>query len=128
MAKVLRSQFEREQVSAADFLRYSAVLSTLTEEEIVFLSTLCRHYRQGAGQDLTRVYRGVVEELAGGVEERRRELKAVATGLQRTGLINPITSIVGGAGYQVEPAPQLWKLVELASLEEALQAEDARAA
>jgi hypothetical protein len=114
MAKVLRSQFEREQVSAADFLRYSAVLSTLTEEEIVFLSTLCRHYRQGAGQDLTRVYRGVVEELAGGVE--------------RTGLINPITSIVGGAGYQVEPAPQLWKLVELASLEEALQAEDARAA
>ena len=83
MAKVMRGQFEREKISASDFLRYAAVLSTLTEEEIIFLATLCQHYREPKGQDPTRIYRGVVEELAGGVNERQRELKAIATGLQR---------------------------------------------
>ncbi len=127
MAKVLRGQFEREEISAEAFLRHAAILSTLTGEEVVFLATLCRHYRQAAGRDSVRVYRDVVEVLAGGSSERRDELQALATGVQRTGLVNPIIKpVLGGAGYHVEPSPQLWKLVEFASLEDALRAEGAR--
>jgi hypothetical protein len=124
LAKVARGQYEREGLYASEFLRYADMITSLRREEVIFLATLHRVFKQRHGADNVESYRLVVQELVKGAFRGADEVKACATAVQRTGLVLPVmTGTVGGVGYTCSPAPLLAQIVELASFEEALAQE-----
>lgn len=126
MAKVIKGQYEHDELRADEFLRYADMLSSLTRQEVTFLAILNRHFADAHGEDDTKVYNRVRDEVTGGDKDRALEFFAVAIALQRTGLLLPHYNVIGsGNAFYCKPSPMLRRLSQLASLEDALeQAED----
>jgi hypothetical protein len=98
------------------------MLSSLTREEVIFLAVLNRHFAKAHGEDYTRVYGNVCQELAGNDMTRGLDVHTTAIAVQRTGLVLPYHNVIGTmTGFYCQPSPLLKRIAELASFEDALR-------
>jgi hypothetical protein len=65
LAKVARGQYEREGLYASEFLRYADMIASLRREEVIFLATLHRVFKQRE-----RRYRTDLQACRAGARER----------------------------------------------------------
>lgn len=122
MAKVIRGQYEQEALYADEFLRYADMISSLTREEVIFLAVLNRHFAEADGEDYTRVYGNVCQELTGDDKTRKLDVHTTAIAVQRTGLVLPYHNVIGSMNnFYCKPSQLLKHIIELASFEDALR-------
>ncbi|MEQ1714261.1 MAG: hypothetical protein ABL908_23070, partial [Hyphomicrobium sp.] len=129
MARVVRSMLEGEGLYASEFLRHSEMLASLSREEVILLATRYRlrksleKSRQTAQwQDTSIVNTHVEKELVPRVFSTPLHLTASMTALQRTGLVWPAATSVGG-GVIWQDTPLLDQIAALARFEDALEAD-----
>lgn len=129
MARVIRSQIEREGLYASNFLRYAELIASLTREEVILLATRHRLRVKFDGtkqtsnwDDTSRVNELVIKAVVPKVFPTPLDMVAALTALQRTGLVWPAAATTGG-GFVWQDTPLLDRIVALAEFESVLEAE-----
>jgi hypothetical protein len=130
MARVVRSQIEREGLYASEFLRYADLIASLSREEVILLGSRARIRReydlskQHATWSDTKHVNGLVEKaLIPSVFATQLEMQAALAAIQRTGLIWPAAMEPAG-GPIWQDTPLLDRIVALAEFESVLDAVD----
>lgn len=129
MAKVITGQAHLGNLVADEFLYYANLLSSLRREEIILTATLHRLRQEKAGTEFSSlsgakspdIWGEVGKELIPDVFPDDKTIHATALAVGRTGLVMTDTTLDGIAYFTTSPLMD--RLLKLASLEEALDAE-----
>ncbi|MBB5693734.1 hypothetical protein [Muricoccus pecuniae] len=127
LARVIAGQLEQDDLSPAEFASYARILSGMRHAEIIALGTFYRSWQEAEKADLgpkedavertaNMAYSG---KMVPNVVPNYGELKALMSGLTRTGLLIEVPTVDGGNRYQ--PSSLFHRLSELASLESAAE-------
>lgn len=131
MAKVMRGQALNSSMFASDFLGYADLISTLRREELVYLATMLKLTKEdlrlpkdGTSVEYYDVPQSVIIQLRKSLVGTDffpdiESISACESAIQRTGLVRYVDSVIGGSPI-IAPSPLLFRLGELADLEEAL--------
>lgn len=120
LAQIAAGQAFKDALNSADFLSWTAILATLTREELIVLGSVVRvvgpkfeMLRPATGE--TWIAADAVAEIC--VPEHipvREEVESCLSSLPRTGLLLT-SSVWGGTGYW--PAPRLRRLIGLIGID-----------
>jgi len=122
MAKILACQIKQRPIYANEFLRHAKRISDLSFEEIAFLATYIKYTKQAeispnADESVQKTWDRTAAELVPQYFSSEREMRAVAYGLQRTGLVMAEPAI-DSTGYLVL-SPLAFEIEKLCSFESA---------
>ena len=126
MAAVLAGQINAKQVHASEFLRWSDLISSLSEVEIIFLATL---HRESQCDDAKAADAAARRHLIPNVLADEDEFELTARALMRTGLVRETAALLASSTKvigQYSTSQRMAHLTALADLEGVLSREGRR--
>jgi len=127
LAQAVAGRAYQGNLKADEFLYYADMISSLRREEIFLLAKMHCAWSSvwiteiEEGKRSNAALEWCEAKLVPGVIPDRLELEAIAGGVSRTGLIQPISAVGGDMRYK--STPLLSKLVDLTSIDAAIENE-----